>query len=192
MRRSGLTAAALDAIAAAASARCARLEAASRADPPFVASEDWMRLPLLDYPDFATWQPFLNEILSHPAADAFRARHDFRRTIAIPGFHATTWYDIFQTSVIAAFIDIQARVGNQLLWIGPNHHYFIYEENFWPRDPYFEWFGHWLKDEPGAIVDAGPVYYSPRAWVDDTSSYVADDWRYAEHWPPRDASTRSE
>ena len=28
--------------------------------------------------------------------------------------------------------DIQARAGNQLLWIGPNHHYFIYETNFWP------------------------------------------------------------
>ncbi|MPZ45313.1 MAG: CocE/NonD family hydrolase [Betaproteobacteria bacterium] len=190
MRRFGITAAALERIALAASARCARLEAASRTDPPFVGSEDWMHLPLLNYPDFATWQPFLDEILSHPAPDAFRARHDFRRTISIPGFHATTWYDIFQTSVIGAFHDIRARVGNQLLWIGPNHHYFIYESNFWPRDPYFEWFDHWLKDEPNAIMDAGRVYYSPRAWIEDTSAYVADDWRYAEHWPPRDVTPR--
>ena len=72
-----------------------------------------------------------------PRPTRFGASHDFRRTIEIPGFHATTWYDIFQTSVIAAFNDIQARVGNQLLWIGPNDHYFIYETNFWPRDPVF-------------------------------------------------------
>jgi len=64
-----------------------------------------------------------------PRRTRFRARHDFRRTIEIPGFHATTWYDIFQTSVIAAFNDIQARAGHQVLWIGPNHHYFIYEAN---------------------------------------------------------------
>lgn len=190
MRRLGMTAEALESVARAARARCARLEAASRADPPFVGSEDWMHLPLLDYPDFATWQPFLDEILSHPAPDAFRARHDFRRTISIPGFHATTWYDIFQSSVIGAFDAIQARAGNQLLWIGPNHHYFIYEASFWPRDPYFEWFDHWLKEERNAIMAAGPVYYSPRAWIEDTSSYVADDWRYAEHWPPRDVNAR--
>ncbi|MGM3088980.1 hypothetical protein ACS2UV_26980, partial [Bacillus cereus group sp. BC328] len=82
-----------------------------------------------------------------------------------PGFHATTWYDIFQTSIIAAFNDIQARVGNQLLWIGPNDHYYIYETNFWPRDPYFEWFDYWLKNEPTGIMDRPPVHYSPRAWV---------------------------
>jgi len=190
MRRSGLMPENLERIGHAASERCARLEAASRTAPPFIGSDDWMHLPLLHYPDFATWQPFLDEILSHPASDAFRARHDFRRTIAIPGFHATTWYDIFQTSVIAAFNDVQARVGNQLLWIGPNHHYFIYEANFWPRDPYFEWFDHWLKGEPNAIMEAGPVHYSPRAWVEDTSAYAANDWRCAAHWPPRDTAVR--
>ena len=100
------------------------------------------------YPDFALWQPFLDEIISHPAPDAFRARHDFRATIDIPGFHVTSWFDIFQTSVIAAFQEIQARTGTQKLWIGPNDHYFVYAENFWPKDPYFEWFGYWLKDEP--------------------------------------------
>ncbi len=187
-QRFHLTDEALAHTAASAEARCARLEAAARADPPFVAAEDWLRLPLADYPDFSTWQPFLNEILSHPAPDEFRARHDFRCTIDIPGFHATTWYDIFQTSVIAAFNDIQSRVGNQRLWIGPNHHYFIYETNFWPRDPYFEWFDHWLKDEPTGIMEGGAVSYSPRAWEEDPSSYVADDWRRADHWPPRDAA----
>ena len=115
-----------------------------------------MRLPLADYPDFAVWQPFLNEIITHPAPDAFRAAHNFRNTIDIPGFHATTWYDIFLTSVIAAYTEIQARAGNQRLWIGPNGHYFIYEEQFWPRDPYFEWFGHWLKDEDSPLLEEPP------------------------------------
>ena len=96
-----------------------------------------MRLPLTGYPDFATWQPFLDEIITHPAPDAFRAAHNFRRTIDIPGFHVTSWFDIFQTSVMAAFGDIQARVGNQKLWIGPNEHYFVYHGNFWAIRPVF-------------------------------------------------------
>jgi putative CocE/NonD family hydrolase len=187
MRRFGLSSADLDRAKITADARYARLEAASRATPPFLESEDWLRLPLLDYPDFSTWQPFLDEILSHPGPDAFRQRHDFRGTIDIPGFHATTWYDIFQTSVIAAFNDIQARAGNQLLWIGPNDHYFIYETNFWPRDPYFEWFDYWLKGNPTGIMDRPAVFYSPRAWVEDRKNYVANDWRYAEHWPLPDS-----
>ena len=53
---------------------------------------------------------------------------------------------------------------------GPNEHYFVYASNFWPRDPYFDWFGHWLKDEPSALVDEPAVYYSPRAWVDDRAA----------------------
>ena len=184
MRRLSVSSADLDRAATAANARYARLEAACRASPPFLESEDWLRLPLTRYPDFSTWQPFLDEIIGHPAPDAFRQRHNFRRTIEIPGFHATTWYDIFQTSVIAAFNDIQARAGNQLLWIGPNDHYFIYEPNFWPRDPYFEWFDYWLKGSPTGIMDRPAVFYCPRAWVEDRVNYVANDWRYAERWPP--------
>src|SRR5579875_32695 len=182
--RSGIGAAELDRAAAAAAARYLRLEAARRAEPPFVGSPDWMRLPLTGYPDFAICQPFLDDIITHPEADAFRAAHDFRRTIAIPGFHVTSWFDIFQTSVIAAFQQIQARVGNQKLWIGPNEHYSVYATNFWPRDPYFEWFGHWLKDEPAGIVNEPAVLYSPRAWVWDRAAYVADDWVAAASWPP--------
>ena len=184
LRRHGISAAELDAAAAAAGARCARLEAAARAEPPFVDAPDWLRLPLLGYPDFSLWQPFLDEILSHPAPDAFRAAHDFRATIDIPGFHVTTWYDIFQTSVIAAFNAIQARTGTQKLWVGPNDHYYVYEQAFWPRDPYFEWFDHWLKGARTPIVDEPPVHYSPRAWVEERAQYVAADWHHAERWPP--------
>ncbi len=184
MRRFGIGAAELDAAAERAAARYTRLDAARTADPPFINSPDWMHLPLAGTPDFATWQPFLDEIISHPAADAFRARHNFRATIDIPGFHVTSWFDIFQTSVIAAFQDIQARTGTQKLWIGPNEHYFVYADNFWPRDPYFDWFGYWLKDEPTGLIKEQPVFYSPRAWVDDRAAYRPDDWRHAERWPP--------
>src|SRR5262245_36266535 len=142
------------------------------------------------YPDFATWQPFLDEIITHPAPDAFRAAHNFRPTIDIPGFHVTTWFDIFQTSVLAAFSDLQARVGNQLLWIGRNEHSFVYHRNFWPRDPYFDWFDYWLKGESTRIMDRPAVHYSPRAWVQDRDSYTPTDWRYAERWPPPAARPR--
>jgi putative CocE/NonD family hydrolase len=36
-------------------------------------------------------------------------------------------------------------------------------------------------------MDRPAVHYSPRAWVEDRAGYVADDWRYSERWPPRDA-----
>lgn len=190
MEKFGLGPDELDAAAKGAAERYDRLEAACRDDPPFVNSEDWMRLPLAGYPDFSVWQPFLDEIVTHPAPDEFRAAHDFSRTIDIPGFLATTWYDIFQTSMIRAFSEIQARSGSQKLWIGPNHHYFIYQTNFWPNDPYFDWFGHWLKDEPAAIADAPPVRYAPTAWVEDTAGYVADDWRASDQWPPAGVATQ--
>ena len=184
IERFGIGAAELAAAAERAAARYTRLDAARSAELPFIGSADWLHLPLAGTPDFATWQPFLDEIISHPAPDAFRAQHNFRPTIDIPGFHVTSWYDIFQTSVIRAFQEIQARTGTQKLWIGPNEHYFVYAENFWPRDPYFEWFGHWLKDEPARLVDEPALFYSPRAWVADRASYRPDDWQHAERWPP--------
>jgi hypothetical protein len=190
MQRFGLSTAELDAAAERAAARYARLDAARHACPPYVGSADWMHLPLAGYPDFATWQPFLDEIITHPAPDAFRAQHNFRATIDIPGFHATSWFDIFQTSVIAAFEDIQGRTGTQKLWVGPNEHYFIYASNFWPRDPYFEWFGYWLKDEPTPLIDEPAVFYSPRAWAADPAAYRPSDWRGAERWPPPGVTPR--
>jgi uncharacterized protein len=190
MQRFRISAADLDAAAERAAARYTRLDAARGAAPPFVASPDWMHLPLAGTPDFATWQPFLDEIVTHPVPDPFRARHNFRATIDIPGFHVTSWFDIFQTSVIAAFQEIQGRTGTQKLWIGPNEHYFVYADNFWPHDPYFGWFDHWLKDQPSTLIDEKPVYYSPRAWVADRTRYVPDDWRHAERWPPPGVAPR--
>jgi putative CocE/NonD family hydrolase len=190
MQRFGIDAAELDAAAERAASRYARLDAAQRTSPPFINSPDWMRLPLAGTPDFTTWQPFLDEIIAHPAPDAFRSSHNFRRTIDIPGFHVTSWFDIFQTSVIAAFQEIQARSGTQKLWIGPNEHYFVYAENFWPRDPYFDWFGYWLKDEPTDLIATPAVFYSPRAWIDDPAFYRPDDWQQAERWPPPGVTPR--
>ena len=184
MARFGIGATELDRASASAGERYNRLDAARHDSPPFVNSPDWLLLPLAGYPDFSIWQPFLDEIITHPTPDAFRARHNFRRTIDIPGFHVTSWFDIFQTSVIAAFQEIQARTGTQKLWVGPNEHYFVYASNFWPRDPYFEWFGHWLKDEPSDLIDESAVYYSPHAWVDDRASHAPRDWVRSERWPP--------
>jgi hypothetical protein len=184
MQRFGVGEAELERAAASAAARYARLDDARNQDPPFVGSADWLRLPLAGYPDFSLWQPFLDDIVTHPAPDAFRAAHDFRRTIDIPGFHVTSWFDIFQTSVIAAFNDIQARTGTQKLWIGPNENYFVYASNFWPRDPYFEWFDYWLKGKPTELLAEPAVYYSPRAWVEDRDRYIPEDWRRSERWPP--------
>ena len=182
--RSGLSDAELDVVAARARARYGALDGARHQRPPYLDCPEWMHLPLLGYPEFSVWQPYLDELISHPAPDAFRAAHSFRATIDVPGFHATTWFDIFLTSVLAAFGEIQARVGNQRLWIGPNDHYFVYETQYWTRDPWFEWFGLWLKDELVPIATEPAVHYSPRCWVSDPAAYVPDDWRHADTWPP--------
>lgn len=87
-------------------------------------------------------------------------------------------------------MQLQERVGKQKLWIGPNDHYFVYERAFWPRDPYFEWFDHWLKGAHTAIVDELPVRYSPRAWISDRSHYRPDDWRDDSSWPPQASENR--
>jgi predicted acyl esterase len=137
MARFGIGPAELDRASASAGERYNRLDAARHDSPPFVNSPDWLRLPLAGYPDFSIWQPFLDEIITHPTPDAFRERHNFRRTIDIPGFHVTSWFDIFQTSVIAAFQEIQARTGTQKLWVGPNEHYFVYAQQFLAARPLF-------------------------------------------------------
>jgi hypothetical protein len=125
--------------------------------------------------------------ISKPASRSTYFTIAVRSSFAAP---LCIWFDIFQTSVIAAFQDIQARTGTQKLWVGPNEHYFVYATNFWPRDPYFDWFGHWLKDEPSALVDEPAVYYSTRAWVDDRAAYEPTDWRRAERWPPPGVAPR--
>src|SRR6266436_5415739 len=102
-RQRGLNAAELAAAADSARARYMALDAARHTNPPFIESAEWMHLPLTGYPDFSVWQPYLDEILRHPEPDEFRARHNFRASIYIPGFHVTTWFDIFQTSMLAAF-----------------------------------------------------------------------------------------
>src|SRR5262249_10928783 len=109
-RQHSLNAAELDGAADSPPARSAALDAARKASPRLLACAEWMHLPLTGYPDLSLWQPYLDEILRHPAPDEFRTRHDFRATIDIPGFHVTTWFDIFQTSVLAAFTHLHSRV----------------------------------------------------------------------------------
>jgi putative CocE/NonD family hydrolase len=45
-----------------------------------------------------------------------------------------------------------------------------------------------LKGKQTGIMQQPPVFYSPRAWVEDKTHYVANDWRHAEHWPPPGAA----
>src|SRR6202048_203144 len=54
MRRSGISDAELDAAAASAAARYARLDAARHADPPFIGSADWLWLALPRYTGLGT------------------------------------------------------------------------------------------------------------------------------------------
>jgi predicted acyl esterase len=134
-------------------------------------------------PYFTEWQPYLNELMSHPSKDAFRDYRDFYARVDIPVLHSGSWYDIFANSTIRAFMDLQnsnrgIAKGNQQLWVGPGDHYSVYwnskRERFYPTDggfdpkvesdPYFEWFDFWLKGKDTAkseIMERPPIYYSP-------------------------------
>jgi predicted acyl esterase len=179
----------------------------------FVTSPEWMTLPLLNYPAscgaggnapcktpppsgysqlpdesplrpyFAEWQPYLDELMSHPTRDAFRDRHDFYKEIDIPVFHSGAWYDIFANTTIRAFTDLQgskrgSAPRNQKLFVGPGEHYSVYwnskRERFFPTtegfdpavetDPYFEWFDYWLKGRDvsrSEIMERPAIYFSP-------------------------------
>jgi len=183
----------------------------------FVSFPEWLTLPLLNYPSscglggaicntsppsgytpliaeqpglrpyFTEWQPYLNELMSHPNKDAFRERRDFFATVDIPVLHSGCWYDIFANSTIRAYMDLQKSnrglaKGNQKLFVGPGDHYSVYwnskKERFYPTDqgfdpgiesdPYFEWFDYWLKGEDIAaseIMERPSVYYSPIDYV---------------------------
>jgi putative CocE/NonD family hydrolase len=60
----------------------------------------------------------------------------------------------------------------------------VYEERFWPFDPYFAWFDHWLRDGVDPFEGQQAVLYSPRAGLAEPESYRPDDWRQSESWPP--------
>lgn len=134
-------------------------------------------------PYFTEWQPYLNELLSHPSKDAFRDHRDFYATVGVPVLHSGTWYDIFASSTVNAYMDLQTSArgtakGAQKLFMGPGDHYSVYwnskRERFYPTtegfdpsaesDPYFEWFDYWLKGKDTAtseIMERPSIYYSP-------------------------------
>jgi len=138
-------------------------------------SEYWMHLPLINFPAISQVQPFWNEILSHPNRDGFRDSQDYTKTISVPAIHVSTWQDIFLMSNINAYREIQGRIGNQKLYIGPGDHDAVESKTFWPYDPFFSWFDYWLKGIDTGIMEAPPIYYSHSN---------SDRWRYTDQWPP--------
>jgi len=135
----------------------------------------WMHLPLLGFPAVSRIQPLWNEILSHPNQDGFRDSQDYTQAISVPAIHVSAWHDIFLMSNLHAYRDVQERVGNQKLYIGPGNHDAADSQTFWPYDPFFTWFDHWLKGIDTGIMEAPPIYYSHSN---------SDRWRYTDQWPP--------
>jgi uncharacterized protein len=138
-------------------------------------SKWWMHLPLLDFPGINEILPFWNEMLSHPTQDDFRDYHNFKSKIEIPAIHISTWYDIFLMSNLNAFQDIQSRVNNQKIFIGPGDHEAVYSPDSLPYDPFFPWFDYWLKGIDTGIMDKPPISYYHMG---------TGKWRYSGQWPP--------
>lgn len=161
-----------------------RLSLSVRGDIPFAGNGAWAGHALFDYPILSTVQPFFNDIVSHPVSDDFRRSHDYNDSIACPGFHISSWYDVFLKATLRSFQRLQDRVGNQRLWIGPNGHYAVYDDRFWPRDPFFEWFGVWLKGIDAPVMRDPPILACTKSWLDDLADLKSRDWMALSHWPP--------
>lgn len=140
-----------------------------------VDSSWWMYLPLMGYPATSVLEPYWDVTLTHPSQDAFRDHYNTKDKISVPTLHATTWYDCFLRGNLEAFLEVQARVGNQMLFILPGGHYNVYNPAMWPYDPFFRWFDYWLKGISNGIMDEPPILYFHRG---------AEEWRYLAEWPP--------
>ena len=190
MQRFGIGAAELDAAAERAAARYAGSTRRATPSRPFIGSPDWMHLPLAGYPDFATWQPFLDEIISHPAPDEFRARHNFRRHDR----HSR----ISRHQLVRHLPDQRHRgvPGHP----GAHRHPEAVDRaerallclcrEFLAARPVFRMVRLLAEGRAAELIDEPAVFYSPRAWVDDRAGYRPDDWQHAERWPPPGVTPR--
>ena len=155
--------------------------APATARPPYLDCEEWLHLPLAATRTSRYGSRISTRSSAIPCPTISAARHDFRSTIDVPGFHVTCWYDIFLTSVIAAFQEIQARVGTS--GCGSGRTRTTSSTRFLAARPLFRV----VRPLAARSIDAdrgAPGIYSPRAWAADRAAYRPDDWRHAETWPP--------
>ena len=159
--------------------------------PPFIDSPDWMRLPLAGYSRFRDLAalsrrdhqpPGARRLPQHGTISAARS--------TFPDFTSRAGSTSSRPASSRRSRTSRRAPAPRSCGSGRTSITLSMPSNFWPRDPYFDWFGYWLKDETTELIDEPAVFYSPRAWVEDRASYRPDDWRQAERWPPPGVTPR--
>ncbi len=170
---------------------------AATADPWSVARH----LPLAEVPAFqAGVAPYWQTWIAHPAYDDYWARLDAAAAaerVEAPLLQIAAWYDNFQRGQIALHEELQDRPHHRIV-IGPWDHeayLSLHLSSAGVRDfgpaaiggptvaagLAFEWFGHWLRDEPSELVRQPRVRYFHMG---------EKAWQETESWPPEATPTK--
>ena len=135
--------------------------------------------------------PFLAEAISHPPEDDFWNSLEISvKDITIPALHIGGWYDIFITSNLELFNDLNRQGSSyQKLLVGPWIHVDYdgqagevdfglraYAMTVLPDEIKLAWFDHWLKQEHRGLLDEPPV----RVFI-----MGENRWKDYNEWPPQ-------
>ncbi len=159
-------------------------------------------LPLIDFPPFQNGAaPYWREWLSHPNYDEFWQKVDnvaHASSIKVPILHLSAWYDTCMqghmdlNAALRKNSDPQVRNQHRMI-IGPTDHSAYYnkrpsyagERDFGPEAltgpdivsaQLFEWFDHWLRDEPQTFMPENAVRYYHMG---------ENSWQETQSWPPQ-------
>jgi predicted acyl esterase len=141
------------------------------------ASGWWTEPPTPTLPVVSRLQPAWTDFLALASRPSALAALDASSRIEAPTLHVTLWHDVFHTSAMRAWQDMQARRGDQRLIVLDGTHYEVDGPDRWAGlQPLFTWFDHHLK-AAGSEVPAWPrVRYI--AAGDSTQTF-----REAPAWP---------
>lgn len=164
--------------------------------------DSWMgHLPLNPMPPMDGLYKWFNDWLDHPDDGPYWHEFNIARKhheVDTPVYHLGSWFDGFLRGSLENYSGIRKRArsekarASQRLIVGPWVHgpdsinkSLVGEVEFGPEaahvlnDMRLPWFDHWLKGVENGVMDTPPVRLFTMG---------ADRWRYADDWPPPEAS----
>jgi putative CocE/NonD family hydrolase len=158
--------------------------------------------PVADKPLVTKYLPWLNDVLAHPARDAFwtsQSSLDKADQIGTPALSIAGWYDLFVAQQLSDHVAMRVRAGSekardgQRLIVGPwSHSQTVGAHGIFPeRDfglsastlaaqltpAHIAFFDRWLKGREDALDGSAPV----RLFI-----MGIDQWRDEQSWPLHD------
>ncbi|MGI9257543.1 MAG: CocE/NonD family hydrolase [Gammaproteobacteria bacterium] len=145
-------------------------------------SEVWLRLPLIDHPATSPVISAWTRLLEEGYESDWARKLQTADSIEVPTLQVSMWHDVFNTSAIETFLQVDQRTGTQRLMVMNGTHYSIDGPDAWPVRPMLPWFDYWLKGEEGALDGFPKISFA--------LSGAEDVWYAAETWPPAGVSNR--